>query len=54
MTALPDRRRTDGPKRRPRKGLFILPSAFTAANIAAGYYAISQSILGGGRRLQPF
>ena len=36
----------DEPKRRPRKGLFILPSAFTAANIAAGYYAISQSILG--------
>jgi CDP-diacylglycerol---serine O-phosphatidyltransferase len=34
------------PKRRPRKGLFVLPSAFTAANIAAGYYAISQSILG--------
>ena len=28
------------------KGLFILPSLFTAANIAAGYYAISQSIQG--------
>lgn len=30
---------------RVRKGLFVLPSLFTAANIAAGYYAISQSIL---------
>jgi CDP-diacylglycerol--serine O-phosphatidyltransferase len=29
-----------------RKGLYILPSIFTAANIAAGYYAISQSIAG--------
>ncbi|HVP54159.1 MAG TPA: CDP-diacylglycerol--serine O-phosphatidyltransferase [Candidatus Eisenbacteria bacterium] len=29
-----------------RKGLYILPSVFTAANIAAGYYAISQSIQG--------
>ena len=34
-------------KRQPRKGLFILPSVFTAANIAAGYYAISQAVLGG-------
>jgi len=34
-------------KRQPRKGLFILPSAFTAANMAAGYYAISQAVLGG-------
>lgn len=29
-----------------RKGLYILPSVFTAANIAAGYYAISQAIQG--------
>ena len=30
---------------RPRhKGLYILPSLFTAINIAAGYYAISQAI----------
>lgn len=29
-----------------RKGLFVLPSLFTAANIAAGYYAISQATLG--------
>jgi CDP-diacylglycerol---serine O-phosphatidyltransferase len=32
--------------RRTRKGLYILPSIFTAGNIAAGYYAISQAILG--------
>ena len=33
-------------KSRPKKGLYILPSMFTAANIAAGYYAISQAIQG--------
>jgi len=32
--------------RRARKGLYILPSIFTAGNIAAGYYAISQAIQG--------
>jgi CDP-diacylglycerol---serine O-phosphatidyltransferase len=39
----------DGPQEKPRrvrKGLYILPSIFTAANIAAGYYAISQTIQG--------
>ena len=35
-----------GPRRRPAKGLFLLPSMFTAANMAAGYYAISQAIQG--------
>ena len=34
------------PARRPRKGLYLLPSMFTAANMAAGYYAISQAIQG--------
>ncbi len=29
-----------------RKGLYILPSLFTAANIGAGYYAMSQAIQG--------
>ena len=29
-------------KRRMRKGMYILPSLFTAANIGAGYYALSQ------------
>lgn len=30
----------------PRRGLYVLPSLFTAANIAAGFYAITQSIQG--------
>ena len=30
--------------RRMRKGMFILPSLFTAGNIAAGYYAIAQTV----------
>jgi CDP-diacylglycerol--serine O-phosphatidyltransferase len=33
-------------KRRMRKGMYILPSLFTAANIGAGYYAIAQTLLG--------
>jgi hypothetical protein len=32
--------------RRRRRGLFILPSLFTAFNIAAGYYAMSQTLQG--------
>ena len=39
---VPRRRREDNPQRRLRKGLYILPSLFTTANIAAGYYAILQ------------
>lgn len=36
-----------GSNSRPtRKGLYILPSIFTAANIAAGYFAMSQAIQG--------
>lgn len=39
--------RADEPKRkRPSRGMFVLPSLFTAGNIAAGYYAITQSIQG--------
>ena len=34
------------PRRRPRKGLYLLPSMFTAGTMAAGYYAISQAIQG--------
>src|SRR5579875_410080 len=30
----------------PRRGMYILPSLFTAGNIAAGYYAIMQAIRG--------
>jgi len=36
------RRQEDKSPRKLRKGLYILPSLFTTANIAAGYYAILQ------------
>ncbi len=39
---VPRRRREDQQPRRQRKGMYILPSLFTTANIAAGYYAILQ------------
>jgi CDP-diacylglycerol---serine O-phosphatidyltransferase len=32
--------------KRMRKGMFILPSLFTSGNIAAGYYAITQTVQG--------
>ena len=35
-------RRTEKTPRRLRKGMYILPSLFTTANIAFGYYAILQ------------
>lgn len=33
-------------KRRMRKGMYLLPSLFTAANIGAGYYAIMETLQG--------
>ncbi len=42
VIAHPLRRRDDVPQRRLRKGMYILPSIFTTANIAAGFYAILQ------------
>ena len=39
---IPKRRSEDKPSRRLRKGMYILPSLFTTANIALGYYAILQ------------
>jgi CDP-diacylglycerol--serine O-phosphatidyltransferase len=33
-------------KRRMRKGMYILPSLFTAANIGAGYFAITETLQG--------
>ena len=33
-------------KQRMRKGMYILPSLFTAANIGAGYFALSQTLQG--------
>ncbi len=38
----PFRRKDDIPQRSLRKGMYILPSVFTTANIAAGFYAILQ------------
>ncbi len=38
-------------KRPRRRGMYVLPSLFTAGNIAAGYYAIMQSLQGS--RLEP-
>ena len=40
------RRDSDRPTGKLRKGMYILPSLFTTANIAAGYYAIVQTVLG--------
>jgi len=40
----PSRRASD--TRRLRKGMYLLPSLFTTANLAAGFYAISQTALG--------
>ena len=44
VVELPRRRREDRPQRRQRKGMYILPSLFTTANLAAGYYAILQAM----------
>jgi CDP-diacylglycerol--serine O-phosphatidyltransferase len=33
-------------RQRMRRGMYVLPSVFTAGNIAAGYYAITQSLQG--------
>ena len=40
------RRSGERPRRRLRKGMYILPSMFTAANVLLGYFAILQVIYG--------
>jgi CDP-diacylglycerol--serine O-phosphatidyltransferase len=42
----PKRRVEDRPSRRFRKGMYVLPSLFTTANVALGCYAIMQVIHG--------
>jgi CDP-diacylglycerol--serine O-phosphatidyltransferase len=42
----PRRRESDQPRGKLRKGMYILPSLFTTANIAAGFYAILQTVHG--------
>ena len=39
----PRRRDSDRPRGRMRKGMYILPSLFTTANIAAGFFAIVET-----------
>jgi CDP-diacylglycerol---serine O-phosphatidyltransferase len=46
MNSVFARRRDDPSQRRQRKGMYIIPSLFTTANIAAGYYAILQVLHG--------
>ncbi len=42
----PQRRESDRARGKLRKGMYILPSLFTTANIAAGFYAILQTVHG--------
>jgi len=42
----PHRRESDGRRGKMRKGMYILPSLFTTANIAFGFYAILQTVHG--------
>jgi len=42
----PRRRESDRVRGRMRKGMYILPSLFTTGNIAAGFYAILQTVHG--------
>ena len=44
MEVNPPRRDSDRPRGKMRKGMYILPSLFTTANIAAGFYAILQTV----------
>src|SRR5262249_49994165 len=46
IVELPRRRKEDRVQRRMRKGMYIVPSLFTMANLAAGYYAILQVMHG--------
>ena len=42
------------PRKRPRRGLYVLPSIFTGGNIALGFYAIAQSMQGTAADHAPF
>ncbi len=42
----PRRRESDRSRGKMRKGMYILPSLFTTANIAAGFYAILETVHG--------
>ena len=47
------RRGLDRPRGKMRKGMYLLPSLFTSANMAAGFYAILQTIIKRHRTLAP-
>ncbi len=42
----PNRREADAGRGKLRKGMYILPSLFTTANIALGFYAILETVYG--------
>ena len=42
----PLERRLDQNRKRLRRGMYLLPSLFTTANMAFGYFAISQAMQG--------
>ena len=42
----PNRRASDARRGKLRKGMYILPSLFTTANIALGFYAILETVYG--------
>lgn len=54
LELVPRRRREDRPPRRLRRGMYILPSLFTTANIAAGFYAILQATYGSAQAIGHF
>ena len=41
-------------RRQPSRGMYVLPSLFTCANIGAGYYAITQAVQGSVGDHHPF
>lgn len=45
-TELAAEAREGRPRRQPSRGMYVLPSLFTAGNIAAGFYAMTQSLQG--------
>lgn len=49
-----NRRATDQRPRRMRKGMYLLPSAFTMGNLGAGFYAILQAVQGNSAEPQHF
>ncbi len=49
-SGVPMRRAEDKPRRKRRRGMYVLPSLFTTFNIALGYYAIYHTFHGSATR----